>query len=82
MAYGISITGNDTAGDFIVQDTSIGSGIINYQVVAEGQTLTSSISSFSGNARLFINGNSKKFKYFLYLNILINYFKNLNFINY
>ena len=57
MAYGISITGNDTAGDFIVQDTSIGNGIINYQVVAEGQTLTSSISSFSGNARLFINGN-------------------------
>ena len=81
MAYGISITGNDTAGDFIVQDTSIGNGIINYQVTASGTTMTSSISSFSGDARLFINGNvgSTNTGDFITLDRTSNKFKRITF---
>ena len=55
MGFGIQITGNDTAGDFIVQDTDL--NIINYQVTATGTANYISSSSYSGNARLFINGN-------------------------
>ena len=84
MAYGISITGNDTAGDFIVQDTSIGNGIINYQVTASGTTMTSSTSSipsFSGDARLFINGNvgSTNTGDFITLDRTSNKFKRITF---
>ena len=81
MAFGISITGNDGGGNFIVQDTSIGTGIINYQVVATGTTLTSSISSFSGNARLFINGNvgSSNTNKFITIDRTSNKFKTVGF---
>ena len=57
MAFGISITGNDGGGNFIVQDTSIGTGIINYQVIDSGGASSVPNSSFPGDARLFINGN-------------------------
>ncbi len=56
MAFGISITGNDTAGDFIVQDTDL--NMINYQVIATGLASSIPNSSIPGNARLFINGNA------------------------
>ena len=55
MGFGIQIIGNDTAGDFIVQDTDL--NIINYQVTATGTANYISSSSYPGNARLFINGN-------------------------
>ena len=34
MGYGIQIVGNDTGGDFIVQDTDL--NMINYQIIAQG----------------------------------------------
>ena len=55
MAFGISITGNDTGGNFIVQDTDL--NMINYQVVATGVASSVSTSSFA-NGRLFINANN------------------------
>lgn len=55
MGFGIQIIGNDTAGDFIVQDTDL--DIINYQVTATGTANYISSSSYPGNARLFVNGN-------------------------
>ena len=55
MAFGISITGNDTGGNFIVQDTDL--NMINYQVIATGVASSVPNSSFPGDARLFINGN-------------------------
>ena len=55
MAFGISITGNDSGGDFIVQDTDL--NMINYQVIATGVASSVPSSSFPGDARLFINGN-------------------------
>ena len=58
MAFGIQITGSDGGGTFIVQDTSIGNGIINYQVIATGVASSVPNSSFPGDARLFINGNA------------------------
>ena len=54
MGFGIQITGNDTAGDFIVQDTDL--NMINYQVTASGQASAISQSSIA-DARLFVNGN-------------------------
>ena len=47
MGFGIQITGNDTAGDFIVQDTDL--NIINYQVTATGTANYISSSTYSGN---------------------------------
>ena len=55
MAFGISITGNDTGGNFIVQDTDL--NMINYQVISSGTASSIPSSSFPGDARLFINGN-------------------------
>ena len=55
MAFGISITGNDGGGNFIVQDTDL--NMINYQVIASGLASSVPSSSFPGDARLFINGN-------------------------
>ena len=55
MAFGISITGNDSGGNFIVQDTDL--NMINYQVIATGVASSVPSSSFPGDARLFINGN-------------------------
>ena len=55
MAFGISITGNDGGGNFIVQDTDL--NMINYQVIATGVASSVPSSSFPGDARLFINGN-------------------------
>ena len=55
MAFGLSITGNDTGGNFIVQDTDL--NMINYQVVATGVASSVSTSSFA-NGRLFINANN------------------------
>tara|TARA_Y100001937_G_C7110964_1_gene327569 strand:- start:248 stop:931 length:684 start_codon:yes stop_codon:yes gene_type:complete len=54
MGFGIEITGNDSGGDFIVQDTDL--NMINYQITASGAASSVSTSSVSG-ARLFINGN-------------------------
>ena len=54
MGFGIQITGNDTAGDFIVQDTDL--NMINYQVTASGTASSISQSSIA-DARLFVNGN-------------------------
>ena len=55
MGFGISITGNDGGGSFIVQDTDL--NMINYQVISSGTASSIPSSSFPGNARLFINGN-------------------------
>ena len=55
MAFGISITGNDTGGNFIVQDTDL--NMINYQVISSGAAQSLASSNFPGDARLFINGN-------------------------
>ena len=52
MGYGIQIVGNDTGGDFIVQDTDL--NMINYQIVAQG--VASSYTPSSGD-KIFINGN-------------------------
>ncbi len=55
MAFGLSITGNDSGGNFIVQDTDL--NMINYQVVSTGVASSVSTSSFA-NGRLFINANN------------------------
>ena len=52
MGYGIEIVGNDTGGDFIVQDSDL--NMINYQIVAQG--VASSYTPSSGD-KIFINGN-------------------------
>ena len=52
MGYGIQIVGNDTGGDFIVQDTDL--NMINYQIIAQG--VANSYTPSSGD-KIFINGN-------------------------
>ena len=80
MAFGISITGNDGGGNFIVQDTDL--NMINYQVIASGTASSIPSSSFPGDARLFINGNvgsSNTNKFILLIELVETHSKQLAF---